>query len=263
MNWIDQKIDEYYGWLRENTVAEFNTGTDWIRISTPFIGQFNDGIDIYVKKTDNTIEMTDDGITIANLSFSGIDILRSNQRKKYIDYILCNYGITLTSNNELYIKSDINNFANTKHMLISAIREISDMEVLAKSNVSSIFKEDVKKYLKAKDVILTPDFIVRGSTGISFTFDYQIAGKTTELVIKPLNTLNKDSVVSFLFSWEDIKDARERVSCKTLNSLAIINDIDNIAKPEYVEALKSKNANVMLWSEKNSELSNRYFMNIA
>jgi hypothetical protein len=35
-------------------------------------------------------------------------------------------------------------------------------------------------------------------------FDFQIAGKNSELVLKSFNTINKQSLSSFLFSWDDI-----------------------------------------------------------
>jgi hypothetical protein len=49
--------------------------------------------------------------------------------------------------------------------------------MMAKHTVSSLFKEDVKFYFDEQNIIYTPQFIAKGSTGIEFNFDFQIAGK--------------------------------------------------------------------------------------
>lgn len=121
---------------------------------------------------------------------------------------------------------------------------------LAKHTVSSLFKEDVKTYLDEQKIIYTPQFIAKGSTGIEFTFDFQIAGRQKELVIKSFNSLNKINVPNFLFSWEDIKPAREKISGKELKGLAIVNDTDKEIKTEYLDALKSKGADYILWEQR-------------
>lgn len=138
MSWIDDKIAEYYSWLRDNTVIREDETTGWFAVSTPFIGQFNDNIEIFLKKEGNDILMSDDGETLTNLSLSGVDVSKSAKRKSYLNKILLNYGITL-NDGELTTKSSSFDFAQRKHSLISAIMEITDMDVLAKDNVTSLF----------------------------------------------------------------------------------------------------------------------------
>ena len=60
------------------------------------------------------------------------------------------------------------------------------MAMMAKHNVNSIFKEDVKVYLDEQKIIYTPQFIAKGTSGLEFTFDFQIAGHQKELVINHL-----------------------------------------------------------------------------
>jgi hypothetical protein len=122
--------------------------------------------------------------------------------------------------------------------------------MLAKHTVSSLFKEDVRGFFDEQNIIYTPQFIAKGGTGIEFTFDFQIAGRQKELVIKSFNSLSKINVPTFLFGWEDIKNAREKISGKQLKGLAIINDIDKELKQEYVGALERKGADVIMWSRR-------------
>lgn len=249
MNWVEESIREYYSWLKSNTFVNEDKQTGWVTISTPFLGLFNDNIEIYAKKINDRIELNDDGQTIKNLDLLGVSVKSSAKRKELLDFILTNYGITVQGE-ELSVKCSLADFAQKKHNIISAISEISDLEVMAKHTIASVFHEDVKSFLDEQQIIYTPQFIAKGSTGIEFTFDFQIAGREKEIVLKSFNTVNKMNVPNFLFAWDDIKATREKVTKKQLKGLAIVNDIDNSAKSEYLEALRSKGSEVILWSQR-------------
>jgi hypothetical protein len=248
-NWISNSITEYYHWLRDKTQVQKDEQTGWYSITTPFVGLFNDNIEIYVKASDGKIFLSDDGKTLSNLELAGSSVLRSPKRKEWIEMILLNYGVTM-DNNEIQTEGTEKDFNQKKHNLICAISEVSDMAMMAKHTVSSVFREDVKSFFDKQQIICTPQFIAKGSTGIEFTFDFQIAGRQKELVIKSFNTVNKFNVPNFLFGWEDIKSAREKISGKELKGLAIINDVDKELKQEYIGALESRGADVVLWSNR-------------
>lgn len=250
MNWIEDSINQYYDWLKTKTYAKVDEQSDWVAVTTPFLGLFNDPIEIYMKMEDETILMSDDGVTLKNLELAGASITRSPKRKEWLDFILLNYGIT-NDNGELFVKAKQADFSQKKHNLICAISEITDMEITAKHIVSSLFRDDVKQLLDEQEIIYTPQFITKGSSGIEFTFDFQIAGRNKELVLKSFNSLNKINVPNFLFSLDDIKPVREKTSGKEMLSLAVINDIEKDIKPEYINALKSRNTDILFWSERN------------
>jgi hypothetical protein len=252
MNWIDNSIKEYYDWLKERTHVSKDERTGWNVITTPFRGLFNDNIEIYAKLENGKLIFSDDGNTLSNLELTGTPVLRSSRRKEWLESVLLNYGVSLIDNQELQIIGTEKDFNQKKHNLICAISEISDMAMMAKHTVSSLFKEDVKAYLDEQNIIYTPQFIAKGSTGIEFTFDFQIAGKNRELVIKSFNSLNKINVPNFLFGWADIKPAREKISGKELKGLAIVNTTDKEIKQEYMEALQSKGADIILWDQRHS-----------
>ncbi|MDR1974754.1 MAG: DUF1828 domain-containing protein [Bacteroidales bacterium] len=248
-NWINSSITQYYNWLRDKTQVLQNEQTGWYIITTPFVGLFNDNIEIYVKLDNEKILLSDDSQTLSNLDLAGSSITRSPKRKEWLEMILLNYGIQL-NDNELQAEGTERDFNQKKHNLICAISEISDMAMMAKHTVSSLFKEDVRTFFDEQNLIYTPQFIAKGSTGIEFTFDFQIAGREKELVIKSFNNINKLNVPNFLFGWDDIKNIREKISGKELKGLAIINDIDRELKPEYISALESKGAGVIMWSKR-------------
>ena len=70
---------------------------------------------------------------------------------------------------------------------------------------------------------------------------------------KSFNSISKSNLPSFLFAWEDIKPVREKITKKEVNAIAIINDINKDIKLEFLEALESKHAKYILWSEKDEE----------
>ena len=162
MKWLEDAINQYYNWLRENTYINTDTQTDWAAITTPFDGVFNDPIEIYAKKDGETIYLSDDGVTSHNLELSGVNISKSPQRKQWLDFVLLNYGIRL-DNNELCVNANIKDFPQKKHNLISAISELSDMELTAKHVISSMFRDDVKALLDEQEIIYTTQFIVKDS----------------------------------------------------------------------------------------------------
>lgn len=262
MNWIDALMEDYYLFLKEKTLVTPNKSTGWIEISTPFTGLFNDTVDIYAKKDGNKIILSDDGNTLRDLELSGFEISRSPKRKEILDRILINYGVRI-NNEELITEATERDFPQKKLNLISAISETADMYYLAKHTVASIFREDVKSYLDNQQLIYTPYFISKGSTGLEFTFDFQIAYRNTEIVIKSFNSVNKINLPHFLFTWEDIKKVREQQTQKEIIGLAVINDIDREVSEEYLSALDNKGAQYILWSQRNSEENIKKLQQVA
>lgn len=247
--WLEDSINNYYKWLKDNTSFAEDKTTGWFSITTPFTGLFNDNIEIFVKQEGSSVILSDDGNTISNLNLVGVPINRSTKRKQWLNMILLNYGI-ICEDDELKVIANHTNFAQKKHNLICAISEISEMEVLSDHSIAEIFKTDVQSYLDEQNIIYTPQFIAKGSTGLDFTFDFQIAGKHSEIVIKSFNRLNKINVPNFIFGWDDIKDARKKITGKEIKGLAIINDTEKIPKQEYIDALLSRGSEIILWKDR-------------
>lgn len=244
-------MDDYYTFLKEKTLVSQSASSEWVEISTPFTGLYNDTVDIYAKQAGSKILLSDDGNTLRNLELSGMEISRSPKRKEILERILINYGVRI-SNDELVTEATEKDFPQKKLNLISAISETSDMYYLARHTVASVFREDVKAYLDEQELIYTPYFISKGSTGLEFTFDFQIAYRNTEIVIKSFNSVNKMNLPHFLFTWDDIKKVREQQTQKEIIGLAVINDIDREVSDEYLSALDNKGAQHILWSQRHN-----------
>lgn len=71
--------------------------------------------------------------------------------------------------------------------------------MLAKHTVAEVFKEDVRAYLDEQEIVYTSQFTSRGSVGIEFTFDFQVAYWKKEIVLKCFNGISRIFLFSFLF----------------------------------------------------------------
>lgn len=251
MSWVTGLISEYYSWLKNNTIILDSESSGWTLISTPFVGAFNDHIELYAKKYTDKITLSDNGETLNNLELLGVLISRSKPRQELLNSILLNYGVT-QKGKELLIEFRAEDFAQKKHNFLSAILEINDFYVLSEPNVANVFKDDVRLYLDELNIVYTVDFLSKGTTGLEFKFDFQIAQRDKEIVIKAFNSLTKSNLPNFLFSWEDIKPEREKVSKKSVKAVAIVNDSKDV-KPEFIEALAAKDAYYIPWSLRNSD----------
>ena len=70
--------------------------------------------------------------------------------------------------------------------------------------------------------------------------------------MKSFNTINKANLPQFLFTWDDIKKAREKQTDKTVVGLAIINDSTEVGH-EFLDALESQGAEYFLWSQRHEK----------
>lgn len=251
MNWVDEIITQYYAWLKDKTKYVLDNETQWARIATPFVGLFNDPVEIFVKRTGNGFLLSDDGETVRNLALSGVDLSKSAKRRDWADGILYNYGVKL-ENNELTVTALASDLPERKHDLICAIEDTISLESTTRRNVSSFFREDVKQMLDDRNVIYTAAYPAIGSTGIRFIFDFQVATRTTETVIKAFGDLNRINVPNFLFAFEDIRENRHRQTNKDIRAVAVIDDRDGEPKPEYLNALQSRDIALIPWSKRNT-----------
>lgn len=248
MHWLEEKMDQYHRWVKSKTLTLPEEQDEWALISTPFMGLFNDTLEIYAKRDDDgQIILSDDGKSLNNLDLVGVSISRSTARREMVENLLVGYGVTMQGN-EIVTKATDSNFPQKKHDLLQAMLELNNFYVLSKPTVSKVFKDDVREYLEEQKVVYTPQFISRGAVGIEFVFDFHIAYREQEIIIRSFNGMNRVYLSSFLFAWKDVKKHREQLTRKQVVGLAIINDEDKPVPEEYIHALGKEKTDHMLWS---------------
>jgi len=118
-------INDYIEWLRQNIIIKEINGM--YEITTPFLDRHNDHLQIYVKKSDGGLILTDNGQTITNLRLSGFEF--TPEKRQILNSNLKSFGIQLIDE-ELVAKTTPEDFPQKKHNLIQAILYISSCNIL-------------------------------------------------------------------------------------------------------------------------------------
>jgi hypothetical protein len=248
---VKNLVKSYYEWLTSRVDVIELKESDWILVGTPFENFMGDLIDLYIRVEGNEIIISDRGETLSNLEFAGVEINRSKKRKEILESILLSYGVK-SDGESIFVKATEKDFVKRKHQLIQAILQINDMFFLSKEHVTSIFKEDVRKFLEEElKIPVAQDIILRGKSGLEFNVDFFITTRKSEKILKASNSVNKSIVATFLFAWEDVKEVRAKK--KPLEAIMIINDTNREISEDYLNALKQKGADYILWSERYRE----------
>lgn len=240
-------IDQYIKWIKDNTSIRATEKGGFCEITTPFLDRHNDHLEIYVEKKEDKIILSDDGYILADLLISGVEI-NTDRKRTILKMALNGFGVKINENNQLYIEANMNNIGQKKHYLLQAMLSINDMFVLSRENIYSLFKDEVEKFFKAKEIIYAKDIKLTGKTGFDHNIDFLVAATKTkpERLIKTINTPKKDQIMASIFSFTDIAAMRES---KTSNYV-IYNDTDNPISPDALSALNNYGIKNIPWSQK-------------
>jgi len=246
---IQKLVSEYTNWLKES--ISLRQVDEWVEITTPFLDRHNDYIQIFVKKTNGSYLLTDDGFTIQDLKLSGC-VLDTPKRQDLLMITLNGFGVTL-DHEMLTIKATEQNFSLKKHNLVQAILAVNDLFYLAEPVVVSLFLEDVETWLNNNDIRYSPRVKLSGKSGYDHHFDFVIPKSRIrpERILQAINNPNRNNAENFVFTWIDTKDARPLES----NAYAILNDTDRRVPNEVQEALTTYEIHPILWSKKENFLS--------
>jgi hypothetical protein len=245
-----QLVNGYVSWLKEELrIGQLDSSCV---ISTPFLDRHNDEIEIYVEKRGDAIWLTDDGYTLNDLRHSSV-ALDTDKRQRHLRSIIQGFGVR-SEGDELCVSTTPKDFPQRKHNLIQAILAVNDMFVMGEESVLQIFKEDVEKFLKLKNVAPFRDFKLAGYSGFDHKFDFAIQprGNKPEGVIQAINHLTKERAASLAFMVSDVERERGKGN---LAAYAFINDSDGSVNSEHLSALTAYGIKPIIWSKRESEVS--------
>lgn len=244
---MNDLINAYLKWLKNNiAVRELDQGAT--EITTPFLDNHNDFIQIYAIKENNGLTLTDDGYIINDLLMTGVNIKSSQKRQELLKVILNAYGVKLSNHDELYVETDYKNFPQRKHMLLQAMITVNDMFMTARDTVASLFFEDVAQFLTLNDIRYTDKVTFIGRSGFNHNFDFVIppSKKASERIVHTISNPTREKAENLLFSWNDTRETRK--SNSTL--FAFLNDNEKKVSSEVINALDQYEVKPVLWSER-------------
>ena len=244
---IEKLLNDYISWLRDKTKLR-EVGDDWVEITTPHLDRHNDYLQIYAKRQNGAIILTDDGYIIDDLVQGGCK-LDSSKRQALLKMTLAGFGI---ENNEgrLEIRATPENFPLRKHSLIQAMLAVNDMFYLAAPTVFSLFCEDVQNWLDDNDVRCTPKVKFTGKSGYDHLFDFVIpkSRRQPERILETITGPSKDTAEVTVFKWIDTRDVRSADS----KAYAILNDQEQKVPSGVIEALESYNIRAVPWGNRDA-----------
>lgn len=242
---IQKLIDEYAAWLKSEIT--FEKIGEYYEITTPYLDNASDYLQIYVRMDGDEIFFSDDSATIRGLKMGGFQFTPS--RKLHLQRILNQFGVKLDGD-ELTLKAPVKLFAQKKHLFIQAMLRIDDMFTISKSKVASIFLDDIQDFFAEKDIFYSDNVQFTGTSGFAHNYDFLLQRSRTkpERLCQAVNNPNKSSMGNALFAWNDTKPSRRNDS----QLIVILNDQNSIARG-IEDAFLNYDAKVVRWSERNEE----------
>lgn len=241
--------DEFIALLKQRTV-EHKINENIHRVTTPLLDRNNDFVEIYVIRDKDQLTITDDGYIVNDLLSSGLNFKNDTIRDRYLRNILSNHGVEMDSNNALYVKANPNNYSVKMYMLAQCMSKVSDLFVLNKPSVISLFNEDVKDFLIANEIrfIENPLFIGRSKLTTQYDFAIPRNRNIPERVIKVTSSISLNFARTTMFGWEDTKATRDKDSVLYL----IFDDRNKKASDDINTALNSYDIKLVDWSNRNN-----------
>ncbi len=238
-------INSYVAWLKER--ISFESIENYAEITTPFLDRNNDRIQIYVRRDGNRFLLTDDSYTLHDLRVSGLQLDRSERRRRLLQTVLNGFGVE-KKDDQLFTYATMSNIGQKKHNLIQSMLAVNDLFVLAEPTVKSLFLEDVEMWLKDNEVRFSRFVRFPGKSGFDHNFDFLIPAskKKPERLVRAINTPDKRSVSPFLWAFSDVRVLRENGTA----GVAILNDSQGEIDSEVLEALNQYDLISIPWSDR-------------
>ena len=143
MNNIDgeQVIQRYSDWL--SCISESYTYDDGVcEITLPFLNRRRSCLQVFVSKTDSGFMISDEGETIGDLRFCGLDI-DTNARREMLNRILRSFSVKLEGKDELRTLASEDNLPHRLNELAQCMLAVDRMIYSASpSKVARIVEED-------------------------------------------------------------------------------------------------------------------------
>jgi len=238
-------LDDYLRWLKAGLSA--SVVSDACELTTPFLDRHNDHLQLYAKRSDGKITLTDDGYIYSDLLASGLEF-NTPKRKAALETTLNGFGVRLDDRNHLVLEANPRNLGQKVHSLIQAMIGVNDMFLLAQSRVASFFFEDVRSFLDAHEVRYIDRVKISGTSGFDHAIDFLIPKSPTrpERLLQTINVPSKSTVTAYLFTLTDTRNARGTDS----EAYVFLNDEDQTVSASTIEALEAYSVVPARWTRR-------------
>ncbi len=247
---IKTLLDSYSSWIKDKTSLRA-INESWVEITTPFLDRHNDALQIYARRDNDGILLTDDSYIIHDLELSGC-ILGSRKRQDLLKMTLGGFGVKLNEA-ALEVHASPETFPSRKHDLIQAMLAVNDLFYLAQPVIASLFYEDVVAWLDTHEVRYTPKVKFTGTSGFDNLFDFVIPKfrAQPERIVQAITRPDRNRAQAFIHMWTDTREVRSSES----RAYAVLNDQDEPVSAEILDAFKNYAIKPVLWSNRAEAVS--------
>ena len=251
---IKSLVEEYIDFLKKNiTYKQIERGYE---ITTPFLDEKNDWIQLYISEIEGTdILLSDGGACLSYWEDLGINL--TPKRSEQLSNILRNFGVSLSHDNNLTIHCTIKDFAKKKHSLLQAIIKVYDLSSSVQTRTVIDFSNEIADYFNKNKIYYMENISIVGKTGFVHTYDFSLARDESfnERFCKTINKLNRINVVNTLFGWQETQE-----QCSGPSDLIVFtNETVNSSNP-YLKGLAEYGIDTIAKEEIGAESCNKHFL---
>jgi len=241
---MDLAPEEYSAWLKAKVSVP--PSGEAVEITTPYLDRHNDYLQIYARRENGELVLTDDGYVLDDLDLSGCR-LDTPKRRALFEATLNGFGVR-QEGGVLEIRASEDDFALQKHNLVQAMLAIGDLFYLASSSVESFFHEDVAAWLDESEIRHTPNIKLTGKSGFDHRFHFVVpkSPNQPERVIQVINRPGRESAQAITFAWMDTKEARSPEG----RAYAFLNDAERTTPGAVADAMRSYGLHPIPWSKR-------------
>jgi hypothetical protein len=236
-------VDSYADWLKSS--ATTRVVDRWTEITVPFLDHANDHFQFYVRLYGDKMSFNDDGYTLNGLTTSGFNMKSS--RADRLGELVKQFGATL-ENGSIAMSAPSDKSADAMNRYVQALIHVDSMIETITHRVIGYFAEDVAQALLQQDLFFTQNVSIIGKSKFQHVFDFlfqQTKTTPTRFGQAPA-TLDKNSMATILFNWDDARESEKR---KDAELIVFGNDKDKPINSEVLAGFDEYNVPVLKYSE--------------
>ncbi len=202
---VDDFANTYSRWLQDRIEsAERGRGFE---LSTPFLDSFNDGLRIFADATSGGFLLHDDGLTLENLSCTGVETILSERRQRILHSALAGCGVRFESG-RLQIDATMSNLPQRIHLLLTAMMRVNDLWMTVTPHRTTDFFEMVCEFLDRREVSYATNVSITGKT-VEHPIDILMSfPRRKERMIKLIGRPDTNRAKLVSFTWMEILQTR-------------------------------------------------------
>lgn len=213
-------LEKHIRWLAARFTSE-NLGECEV-ITTPYMDRHNDCLQIYLRRENGNLIITDEGYIMDDLKASGC-VLDTPKRQDLLKLALNGFDIKLQED-ALFATAQEANVSAKAHNLLQCMLAVNDLFYVAQPVTMALFRETVETWFATKNIDYSPGIKLTGKSGLQHSFDFEIpkSKDKPQRIVKAMGSPTNQGAKNVIFAWLDTEKVRESDS----TAYVFLNDLD-------------------------------------